>query len=299
MAKASLLRQLLAVVKVLLVAGKRLAKETWVRLLRQVAELWKILRFPLNIAYTHRKSTTTINDISEQRLSAQPTTYDRDKKPTNSTTFHDTVSKEELPTPPQPTTTLITADKLIPLKDPKISCSLHPYPYLNHSTSRASLQEGLNAARSAHSRAVSSRAASRSSQNLSHSPIETGSMQELGSPREHDGYTFTINSPGTPENPHTPTGRRLQRRQFTGSLPIIPNRHSPGAGEGYDVGFEMELGVGISRRSSPGDSMLETANPAGIVPSIHSVIHEAELGHAMIFPIVPEHFQRYDRPKFV
>ncbi|KAF6764223.1 hypothetical protein DFP72DRAFT_416920 [Ephemerocybe angulata] len=275
---ASSLRQLLAVVKALILASKRLAKETWVRLLRKLALLWRLLLSRLRLG-TRRTSSDRKKPDPSYTPHVTPSAHDSLEKPTTITPNTD---EQKLTF----TTTPTTAEhkETIPL-DSSISCSLHPYPYLNHSLSRTSLNDGLNAARSAHSIAVSSRNASRSSQQLAASP-DTQSFQ--------DGYTFTVKSP---DHPLSPTGTR---RQYSLSSPQLgsgsgsdpaPNHDS---GAGYDA-VEIEL-VRRTPSSSPAESMF--AHPAGVVPSGCPSVNEVNLGHDRIFPIAPEFFQRYERTKF-
>lgn len=69
---APLLRQLLGVVKALILASRRLAKETWIRLVRKAALLWRVLRTTLRIGrtkkrYDPKKPGTTTHDYSTLR----------------------------------------------------------------------------------------------------------------------------------------------------------------------------------------------------------------------------------------
>ncbi|RXW22047.1 hypothetical protein EST38_g3803 [Candolleomyces aberdarensis] len=97
--------------------------------------------------------------------------------------------------------------------------------------------------------------------------------------RDQEGYTFTVKSP---------------------ELGSGSDQEEGGGGEGVREGEAVDRwGVGIVTRtnsSSPAESVL--ALPAGVA-SIHAEsIHDLNLGHSAIFPIMPEFFQRYDRKTF-
>ncbi|KAJ3509547.1 hypothetical protein NMY22_g16256 [Coprinellus aureogranulatus] len=272
-----LLRQLLAVVKTLLLAGKRLAKDTWVRLLRKAALLWTLLRATLRIGTRKRRRdpegprTTTTTDTT--RDANNPS-----EKPTTSTN-----------TTPEPTATTDTDRdrQIIPL-DSRISCSLHPVrgPYINTNLSHASLQHGLRAARSAHSFAVSSRNASRSRMSFVPSP-EAQSLQEE--------FTFEVKSP---DHPLSPTSAK---RQYSISSPQLGGSGSrPNSGLRNAVGYDVEVNSlqrapSITRTQSSTPQGSTTALPAGDTFSVNASVHDVQLNNGRIFPIVPQFFQRYDR----
>ncbi|RXW15950.1 hypothetical protein EST38_g9903 [Candolleomyces aberdarensis] len=178
MAAISLLRRFLHILKLLISGCKRLAIEARIRLLQKLSYLWTLAVG----AYRSKAKTTETTGVDPKRdlgpspvVAMLPKYIDREEGSTTetnpATTTHD--------------------DATIPL-DSSISCSLHPYPYMNHSnSSRTSLQHGLTAARSAHT----SRNASRSTQHLPPSPLDINSCQE--------GHTFTVKSPDTPDTPAT------------------------------------------------------------------------------------------------
>lgn len=262
-----LLRQLLAVIKALILASKRLGKDTWNRLVRKAALLWRILCTTLRIGTTKKR-------------------YEP-KKPGPTTTHEPKGTLEEQP---QATTNSIPDEQLIPL-DSRIACSRHPLrgPYLNTNLSQASLRDGLRAARSAHSVAVSSRNASRS--NLALSP-------------EAQSFTFEVKGPDHPLSPTSP------RRQWSLSSPQLGASGSASGRDygfghnsvhGYDIEVESLAGApSVIRRtpsSTPPHSM--TVLPAGDTISIHGSVHLVQLNNERIYPLVPEWFRRYERAAFV
>jgi hypothetical protein len=242
MAVPSLLRALLAIVKLLLSSCIRLANDTRVGLLRKMAYLWALLRIRL--------------------LRANPIDRKKDQEPSPPPAIRpacDDLTERRT----TETTTITTAhDDVIPL-DSSISCSLHPYPYMNRSNaSRASLHHGLHvAARSVHSSRNASR--SRSTQQS-----ETHSYQDA----------FSVKSPVA----------SITRRRW--SLP------SPGVGS-----KPGSQGQGVGVVESPVESIAGLPAITASVSSIHaeSLLQDLRLGHERIFPIVPEFFQRYDRKAFV
>ncbi|KAJ2926596.1 hypothetical protein H1R20_g10502, partial [Candolleomyces eurysporus] len=257
----------LHILKLLISSCKRLAKEARIRLLQKLAS-WTLAVG----AYCSKAKTTETTQVDPKRdlgpspaVSTPPKFIDREEGSTTET---------------NPATTT-NDDATIPL-DSSISCSLHPYPYMNRSnSSRTSLQHGLNAARSAHT----SRNASRSTQHLPPSPLDMHSIQE--------GHTFTVKSPDTPDTPAT-------RRKYSSPLDPVPESgfgHGEGEGEGGTVN---KWGIGIVIRtnsSSPAESVL--ALPAGVTSiSAENLRHNLNLGHNSIFPIMPEFFRRYDREVF-
>ncbi|RXW22048.1 hypothetical protein EST38_g3802 [Candolleomyces aberdarensis] len=268
MAAISLLRRFLDILKVLISTCKRLAKEARIRLLQRLASLWK---FAMS-AYRSKAKTTENTDIDpEGEASPSP----------ESATTRKSVDRKEGPTTKTNPATTTHDDATIPL-DSSISCSLHPYPYMNRgNASRTSLQHGLRVARSAHT----SRNASRSTLQSPLSPLDTHSYQE--------GHTFTVKSPDTPDSPAT-------RRKFSSPLDSVPES---GFGQGKEE-IEGEAvnkwGIPItSRTSSSSTAESGLALPAGVT-GIHdeSVGYGLNLRHTRIFPIMPEFFQRYDRNAF-
>ncbi|KAJ2925937.1 hypothetical protein H1R20_g11163, partial [Candolleomyces eurysporus] len=250
---------LLEILKVLVSGCKRLAKEARIRLLQKLAYLWTLAG-----AYRSKaKTVETIDTDPKEEPGPSPfaaTSPKIGKREEGSTTETD------------PATISSTHDDAIPL-DSSISCSLHPYPYMNRSdASRTSLQHGLNAARSAHT----SRNASRSTQHLRPSPSDTHSYQE--------GYMLTVRSPDTLDSPITQRGHSL-------SHPKPGSESDQGEGEGVREGEAVGIGI-IDWRNS--------FSPATGVPStyVESPRHDLNLGQAGVFPIVPEFFQRYDRTAF-
>ncbi|TFK26157.1 hypothetical protein FA15DRAFT_667838 [Coprinopsis marcescibilis] len=264
----SLLRQLIAVVRALFLKGKGIATQSLHKILRALALVWKLLRSQFGWK-------TRGNNIKPGPPREKTTTYDT----TNDCKNNDSNGSEtQLVTTNQLTDTTKATPNIIPL-DSSISCSLHPYPYIHPNQSRTSLSNGIRAARSAHSLAVSARNSHRSSQHLEYYDRMTPSPNP-----SHEEYTFDVRSPDK-ATPGTPS-----------PVPPLPHRahsmSSPQLGTGA-VSHEI---IELARR--------RVASPMGsieVLPTAsihHSTVPDINLNHVRICPVSPELFQRYDRAKF-
>ncbi|KAH6905511.1 hypothetical protein BKA70DRAFT_1564806 [Coprinopsis sp. MPI-PUGE-AT-0042] len=264
MGPPSLLGRLLLVIEALLAKAAKAVSKPWQKTLKIVlAIIGSLLRLRsrVNPARKPKNDDTKQPPGDSKNNEARFCIYkDDDGSQTNSTTPHET----------------------IPL-DSVISCSVHPYPYMQE-RSRSSLRmSSIRAgARSAHTQAVESRQSSPSSPHPSTQPWNSGSPGG-----GEDEYTFDVRSP---EQPNSPITRyRSPIRGYTMPSPDLGSSET----NPQNLGLEWQ----VSRISSPPPQSIQVLDPeeTGVGEDNRPA---PRLFHGRIYPLPPDFFSRYDQVKY-
>ncbi|EAU89448.2 hypothetical protein CC1G_07674 [Coprinopsis cinerea okayama7 len=212
---SSLLRQLLSIVRSLLLKSKGIITPPFTKVLRLLGLIWS---FHYRRFQTGRKKSGN-DDPTTRTPPEYDATFNETRNESSTKSADDDLEMKTLAMTPasepgtrEPTQQIITLDS-------SISCSLHPHPYIHDDKSRSSLHLARRS-RQTHSLAISN--ASRSTHHFSAAPSLNPSITRTQSDEAEDdgGYTFTLQSPHYSTSPLS-RNPRSPRRGYSMSSPDL------------------------------------------------------------------------------